>query len=210
MYGFLAALYNQRPDVDLVRRLRTVGIESFVQMSQEEGASPDLIQGLSEMAQFIDATLDETEEDLEQTLGVDWTRLFRGVNPNYGATPPYEGVFEDNYRDPLEVLQKINAIYHENGVMIGEDSLNRPDYIGLELDFLRFLAEREAEAWEQGDEELALSYADKGRAFFHEHLGGWAWKFCDHALEHARTDFYQGFLRLTKGIMAEIGDHEKA
>jgi DNA-binding NarL/FixJ family response regulator len=27
MYSFLAALYNQRPDGDLVRRLRTVGIE---------------------------------------------------------------------------------------------------------------------------------------------------------------------------------------
>jgi TorA maturation chaperone TorD len=210
IYGFLGTLYNQRPDVDLVRRLRTVGIDSFVRMSQEEGASPDLIQGLSEMAQYIEATSDEPEEELEQSLGVDWTRLFRGINPNYGATPPYEGIYKDSYRDPLEVLKQVNAIYHENGVTIGEDSPNRPDYIGLELDFLRYLAEREAEAWDQEEEELALNYAEKARAFFEGHLGDWVWKFCDHAQEHARTDFYKGFLRLTKGVMAEIGDQERA
>jgi TorA maturation chaperone TorD len=209
MFGFLAALYNQRPDVDLVRRLRTVGIESFVRMTEEENASPDLVQGLSEMAQFIEATKDQSEEEVEQILGVDWTRLFRGISPNYGPTPPYEGVYQAGQRDPVEVLQQVNAIYHENGVTIGEDSPNRPDYIGLELDFLRFLAEREAQAWEQGDEELAFGYADKGKSFFEEHLGGWVWTFCEQALEHARTDFYRGFLRLTKGIMTEVGNEEK-
>jgi TorA maturation chaperone TorD len=192
-----------------VRRLRTVGIDAFVRMTEEEDASPDLVQGLSEMAAFIDDTKDQSEEEVEQRLGVDWTRLFRGISPNYGPTPPYEGVYQGGQRDPVEVLRLINAIYHENGVTIGEESPNRPDYIGLELDFLRFLAEREAEAWEQEEEGLAQSYAEKGRAFFQEHLGAWAWKFCDHALEHARTDFYRGFLRLTKGVMAEIRGRER-
>ncbi|OGO14965.1 MAG: hypothetical protein A2Z14_05510 [Chloroflexi bacterium RBG_16_48_8] len=209
MYGFLATFYNQRPDKELVQRLRTVGIDSFVRMTEEEDASPDLVQGLSEMGQYIEATMDQEVGEVEQALGVDWTKLFRGISPGYGPTPPYEGIYQGGRQDQIEVLKQINRIYHENGVEIVEDSLNRPDYIGLELDFLRFLAEREVEAWEQEDEELALSNAEKARGFFQEHVGEWVSRFCDHALEHARTDFYRGFLRLTKGVMTEARNEEK-
>jgi TorA maturation chaperone TorD len=205
MYGFLATLYNQRPDADLVRRLRTVKIETFIGMTQED-ISPEIDRGLGEMARFVHGTMNQEVEEVEQTLGVDWTRLFRGVSPNYGPTPPYEGVYQGGQRDPVEVLQEVNRIYHESGVTIGEESPNRPDYIGLEFDFLRYLAERELEAWEQEEEDLALSYADKAKAFFEEHPGGWVWKFCDQALEHTRTDFYKGLLMLTKGVLAGARD----
>ena len=203
MYGFLAALFNQRPEVDLVRRLRTVGIDSFVTMTEEEGMNDGVSQGLKEMAQFIESTLDQPEEEVEQALAVDWTRLFRGISPNYGPTPPYEGLYAEGNRDPIEVLQSINQIYHENGVTIGEESPNRPDYIGLELGFMCFLAEQEAEAWEEGDEERANSYFEKAMKFVNEHLGLWASKFFEVAIEQAQTDFYKGLLRLTDGVIAE-------
>ncbi|MCJ7568433.1 MAG: molecular chaperone TorD family protein [Anaerolineales bacterium] len=203
MYGFLAALFNQRPEVDLVRRLRTVGIDSFVTMTEEEGMNDDVSQGLKEIAQFVESTLDQPEEEVEQALAVDWTRLFRGVSPNYGPTPPYEGLYAEGNRDQIEVLQSINQIYHEEGATIGEENPNRPDYIGLELGFMCFLAEQEAEAWEEGEEERANAYYEKAMKFVNEHLGLWASKFIDLAIEQARTDFYKGLLRLTKGVIAE-------
>jgi TorA maturation chaperone TorD len=203
MYAFLAALYNQSPDTELVRRLRTIGIETFIQNSEGEGANPDINQGLREMAQYIEATLELPEEEVGQTLAVDWTRLFRGVNPNYGPPPPYEGVYHSGGGDPMEVLQAVNRIYHEQGATINDEHVNRPDYIGLELGFMNFLAERETEAWEGDEAESAREYLEVAEKFLQVHLVTWVASFVEKALEYAKTDFYRGFLVMTRGVLSE-------
>jgi TorA maturation chaperone TorD len=202
MYGFLARMFNHRPDMEFVRRLRVLGVDAFT-FSTENELSPDVAQGLQEMGSFIEATSADPVERVEENLGVDWTRLFRGVRPGYGPPPPYEGVYSEGEADQTDVLQSIMRIYHEHSVDLDEKAGNRPDYIGIELDFLRHLSECEAEAWEQEKDENALEYQDAEKHFLINHLGRWVWKFCDLAIEEAKTDFYRGFIRLTKGVMNE-------
>ena len=202
MYGFLARMFNHRPDVEFVRRLRVLGVDSFT-FSTETELAPDVAQGLQEMGFYIEATSADPEEKVEEDLAVDWTRLFRGVRPGYGPPPPYEGVYAEEGTDQGDVLQSIMRVYHEHSVDLDEKAGNRPDYIGIELDFLRHLGECEAAAWEQEEDESALEYQDAEKHFLINHLGRWIWKFCDLAIEEAKTDFYRGFIRLTKGVMNE-------
>jgi TorA maturation chaperone TorD len=203
MYSFLANLFNQRPDLELVRRLREMGPEGFDIATDREDISPDVEQGLRELASYIDATQDRSEEEVEQDLAVDWTRLFRGISPNYGPPPPYEGVYTEGVGSPSDVLQGVMQEYHKYSVDVDEKAANRPDYIGIELDFLRYLNESEAGAWEKGKEERALDYQAAQREFLFKHLGRWVEKYCDRALDEAKTDFYRGFIRLTRGVLKE-------
>jgi TorA maturation chaperone TorD len=203
MYRFLANLFNQRPDLELVQRLREMGPEGFSIGVGQGDISADVEQGLQEMASFMDDTLERPEEEVEQELAVDWTRLFRGVSPSYGPPPPYEEVYREGTGSPSEVLQVIMQKYHQYAVDVDEKAGNRPDYIGIELDFLRHLCQSEAEAWAQGQEEAALGHQAAQKEFLTKHLGRWAEKFCERAIAEAKTDFYRGFLRLTQGVLKE-------
>jgi TorA maturation chaperone TorD len=202
MYGFLANMFNQRPDTQFVRQLRMLGTGAF-SISTKEEMSLEVSRGLHEMGSFVEATMADSEQQVQETLAVDWTRLFRGVSPQYGPAPPYEGVYIEGAGNPAEILQSIMQIYHEYAVDVDEKAANRPDYIGIELDFLRHLNEKEAEAWAGGENETAQSYQEAGRNFLLNHVWRWACKFCELAIEEAKTDFYQGFLRLTKGVLNE-------
>jgi TorA maturation chaperone TorD len=202
MYRFLANMFNQRPNAEFVIRLRTLGLNMFASNKDEE-IHPDIATGFQEMVSFVEATSKDKDEQVEQALAVDWTRLFRGVSPSYGPPPPYEGVHTGEKSNQAQILQSVTGFYHEHSVEVSEESDNRPDYIGIELEFLCHISEREAEAWEQGENESALHYQAVSKNFLENHLGRWAWKFCDLAIEEAKTDFYRGFLRVTKGVLNE-------
>jgi TorA maturation chaperone TorD len=206
MYSFLANLFNQRPDLELVQRLRELGPEGFDLVADQQDISSEIEQGLQEMASFIDSTQDWQAEEVEQELAVEWTRLFRGVSPGYGPPPPYEGVYNKGAGSPSDVLQAIMQTYHEFGVDVDDKAGNRPDYFGIELDFLRHLNQRESEAWAQGQQQEALRYQAAQSEFLSNHLGRWAEEFSDRALEQTKTDFYRGFIRLTCGVLKEQMD----
>ena len=199
MFNFLGALYNRRPDCRLVRKLSVIPADDF--MSLHEGqASPQVSQGLKEMSDFIRTESGLAEEELERRLAVDWTRLFRGVRPGYGPPPPYESVYLANDRGTVETLQAVVGKYHQAGAAIEAGSTNRPDYIGLELGFLGFLADQEAKARQAGEIERGENYARISQVFVADHLGKWAKRFCKVAIGHADTKFYRGLLLLTLGI----------
>src|SRR5690606_27814472 len=44
-YGFLALLCNERPDENLVRRMRAVGVEGFLSLLEGETAGETVLQG---------------------------------------------------------------------------------------------------------------------------------------------------------------------
>jgi TorA maturation chaperone TorD len=203
LYGFLAGLLNEAPNATLVRQLRAAGGDAFNLSPLAGPVEADVAQALSEIAQFVDATRAEREEAVQQQLAVDWTRLFRGVSPGYGPTPPYEGLFGDGTQTHLEVMLAIQRIYLENGAALDDEVHNRADYLGLELAFLSLLAEREAEAWQRGAADEAFDLGARAGAFLADHPACWAPAYLQEAQAKAQTDFYRGLLRLTQALLAE-------
>ena len=203
MYHFIACFLNQRPDANLVRKLRTSGIETFLHILEVEQAGPELEEGLAQMVAYIQNTDGQSEAQVVQELAVDWTRLFRGVQPGYGPPPPYETEYRGGAYDPSQALQRLMYEYAAAGARIDARAGNRPDYLGLELAFLSFLASREAEACQAGDPFQAEEFARAAQIFICRHPGAWVDSFCEKAITEARTAFYRGYLLVLKSVLHE-------
>ena len=203
MYSFLATLLNERPDAALVQNLKTAGGDFISGLADEASLTGPVAEGFRDMAKYVDENKSQPDAAVQQDLAVDWTRLFRGLSPAYSPMPPYEASFVDAPGNEVELIQRVNDAYRANGLLVSNDFNERPDYMGLELSFLEHLADAEAQAWEESNPELATSYQNTGKVFLHEHLATWADRFIEPAMGFARTDFYHGFLKLCRGVVAE-------
>ena len=134
-------------------------------------------------------------------LAADWSRLFKGVGKDFGPPPPYEGLYRNGGETCPDVLQELNRVYQRNGLTISQDHANRPDFIGFELDFVRHLAIREAEAWEKNDFEAARKQSSITEEFMDQHLKSWVEKYCEKAREKAETGFYRGVINLVDAVV---------
>ncbi len=206
VYGFLATMLNERPDMAFVHNLRSAGGKFIRALAREASLQGEAALGFREMARFVEESEDRAESAVEQDLAVDWTKLFRGVSPAFGPVPPYEASFISSERSEVELIQEVNDFYHANGLEINSDYNNRPDYLGLEFSFLAHLAEAETRALAEGCTAEAQSAHDAARRFLVEHLVLWADKYIANAMGYAETGFYRGFLRLCRAIVTEAVD----
>ena len=119
------------------------------------------------------------EEDPE-AIRREYDNLF--VVPLGQYTTPYEAVYRDErevagekVRGLLMGPSTVDAIqrYREAGAELDKTIKELPDHIGVELAFMQFLCEREAEAIEAGDTPLADSYRDRRAVFLRDHLAPW-------------------------------------
>ncbi len=209
MFGFIASMLNRKPGAELVRRLRSAGSEAFAGLIPDGDSSGSVGHGFLDMADFVEETEDYPEDEVEKMLAIDWTRLFRGVSPGYGPPPPYESVYIDQDKSGIEIIQSVRRWYMENGAGIDRRQPNRPDYLGLQIDFLRYLAEQEQKAWDHGYSDEALDFLKKSIQFIAEHITPWAHEFCEQAIGFADTGFYRGLIQITGEIISGANTAEK-
>jgi TorA maturation chaperone TorD len=207
-YGFLSSLYVRIPNGEFGANLFGDKLQSFLPSIASLAEVPaEMKEGLGMIQGFAQQTKDRSHGKLVEELGVDWTRLLRGLKPGYGPPPPYESVYsESSEQEGRLTIGDVLKTYREAGVDIGEKAKERPDYIGIELDFMRYLAEKEMEGWNQSAYSEGAKYLEMERDFLTRHLTQWVPKFCDKMLTEARTDLYRGVARLTKGFLTLEGE----
>jgi DMSO reductase family type II enzyme chaperone len=108
-----------------------------------------------------------------------------------GDCPLNEIEYGDLKADPLfqpHRLADVAAFYRAFGMEVAGTATERPDHIGMELEFMSLLAAREAYAIEHqwDDTDLALGH-DAQKQFLREHLGRWSPAFA-RRLARAATD----------------------
>ena len=134
-------------------------------------------------------------------LAVDRTRLFRGLSPGYGPPPPYESVHTEGQfvmgKNTCEVMKD----YLQDGYSLPQGWWDMPDYVGIELDFLGHLYQREALAWQEAGREDASYWEDRQRYFLQEHAMKWMPDLCDVVIKEAATDFYKAVAEITKAFV---------
>jgi putative dimethyl sulfoxide reductase chaperone len=201
--SFLTIHFNVLPDEKFIKQMRRKEIVSMLKiLPKDTSINEDLAAGAALMENFIEETHDDKPTQLSEKLGVDRTRLYRGISPVYGPPPPYEMVWSKTWQD-VALLQTLAGIYREKGLAPSSDMADRMDYLGLELEFLRALAQREITAWEAGKTETAYSNFEEQKKFFQEHMQQWVPDFIQKALEYVKTDFYRGHLLMLRGFVAE-------
>ena len=201
--SFLKIHFITLPDVKFVKQMRQSEILAMLKaLAEDESVDDDIAAGAFLMHNFLEGTRGDGTARLAEKLGVDRTRIYRGVSPTYGPPPPYEMVWSKTWRD-ISLLQVLAGVYRQMGLEPSSQFRDRLDYIGMELEYLHALATREAQAWEAGETETARSLLEAQHQFFCEHLEQWPPYFVRKALEYVKTDFYKGHLLMLRGFIKD-------
>ena len=200
IYGFLSSVYIEVPSRNFVKTLLGEGVSSFLSILPSDiGLPQEIEEGLEDIQRFIKTSSDQAVEEVHQSLSVDYTRLFRGIMPGYGPPPPYESVYREGRcwgESTVEVLKEYRCFGLTPG---GTHSGEPPDYLQFELEFMRFLCTKEAEAWRIGDQEEALKLLSTQERFLGEHLIKWIHNFCENIRKYDTLGFYRGWADATEG-----------
>ncbi len=209
IYGFLSLVCLQVPSHDFVNRLLGDEVSSLLSTFPfDTGLPQEMEEGLKDIQRFIRTFSGQAVEDVHQSLSVEYTRLFRGIRSGYGPPPPYESVYSSESQALMgRAAFEVQREYAKAGVGTPAEYNEPPDYIGLEFDFMRFLAEKEAESWEKEECDRALGYLNKERDFLGKHILKWVPGFCDKVIEMAELDFYRGTAKMTRGFITD--DYER-
>lgn len=198
IYSFLATVFNALPDIQLAENLQNMkegDLLSLFVVEGEQELPPGMIEGLQLLEKYALSSRTKTLEDIKNEIAADRVCLMKGVKYTFGIKPPLESLYTES-EDAFKTLTDVKDCYREAGLGITKDAKERPDYIGIELDFMTWLAEQEAIAWQIPDENLALSFQEKQQYFLTDHLVLWIPNYCKSMFEGAQTDFYRGIARL--------------
>lgn len=203
-YGFLAWLFLEGPDRAFIERIMTHGEELAISTLENGEGSSAILSGLREMRSYIAQRSESSMEELCMDLGVQRTRLVRGVDPGYGPPPPYEAV----YRCPgdcqeNELMLRVSDFYQKAGARLPAGKRERLDYLGLELDLMHFMCTEEGGFWIDGNKDAAVEMRQLQRSFFQEHLMAWVPGFCDAAMQEPKVAFYHGVVAMLRAFLEE-------
>ncbi|MDH3912894.1 MAG: molecular chaperone TorD family protein [Rhodospirillales bacterium] len=192
VYGLLAAVFRAEPSAAFLAQVKSSEFANVLE-------SLDLSLG----DDFQDTPCDQ----LVEGLAVEYTRLFIGpgprISPHESTNIEFENPMEGTLWGPQTV--KVKKFIEAAGLAYDELFDGMPDHVSAELEFMQRLATKEAEAWEERNEEFATNILKIEERFLDEHLSLWISRFCDKVIEHSEHPFYQGFAEVTKGFLEYEG-----
>lgn len=208
VYHFLARFFTHAPDEEFVRNVLSEETRASLAEMFPEEAVAELRTVAGDGRGGPPCQPSQTISLLD--LVVDYTGLFDAPAGQYLA--PYESVYRADSRgeqgQPLALVYgpstvAVRRLYAEAGAEIAPEFRDLPDHVGMELEFMAFLCEREAEAWGGGLEEDAATWQDWQRRFLEEHLGVWIDALCEKMQRLARTGFFRAAASLTAAYVAQ-------
>lgn len=139
------------------------------------------------------ATLQQLLQDEEYLLPADislhelevaYTRLFIS---HFGGVPapPYGSVYLEESRQLMGQTSLCALRAYEDEGLNHTQSIEPPDFIATELEFLYYLISRETEASAQQNQTLSQAFRQKQIDFCHTLLQPWIGKFCQRILDVA-------------------------
>lgn len=172
--------------------LKEVSSEFLTQIKSKE-----IIDSLNDIGiDFGSIFNNKSQEELIEELSQEYAALF--IVP--GGIPPYESV---RLKDLLnqEPAWKTEEFYKRCGLIIKEGCKTFPDHLGMELEFMAYLSDKEAAAWQDKDEKAAAEWSNLQKEFFSNHINKWVFGFLDDLGRFAFHPFYKEVARLTKGFL---------
>lgn len=189
LYGLLSNVY-----------LKELTKEQLHQLLQ-----PDFLAALSELgAQLEDDFLERPNaDDLSRDFATEYAALFLGPGEHIS---PHESVHHKRKDGDWGRLWgaatvEVKKLIEWSGLTYESRYKGVPDHIGVELEFMHNVTEREAQACEEGDIEGVIRCMEIEQKFIEEHLCKWIPVFCDKVTSVAGHSFYREIARLTKCFM---------
>ncbi len=155
---------------------------------------PTLTKACKLIKDYLEATKNDDEKALLETLAVDRTRLLR--TPFKEAFKiPYESQYSSAAKAGGAGELELRQMYHSSGYA-PKDSNETMDFFAVQLDYLRVLCLKMAET----PEDISKLLEDQ-KKFLEDHPGSWIPAYVKEASPHATTDFYRGWLLFMQGFL---------
>jgi TorA maturation chaperone TorD len=179
MYELMVGILNQLPDGAFLKKIATREFED--RFREFSGAAHIKNYRLWMEKNQPAAIINE--------LSVDRTRILRGTGPK-DLKPPHEGCYALDCDLGSAAIQ-VKCFYRTAGLIPDTTVCESPDYLCVQLDFMKQLCRREQHL-RSANRDVAENVACQA-AFLKKHLGSWVGDYCQQVQKHALTDFYRGF-----------------
>ncbi len=174
--------------------------EKFTYNSGKEYKKPhEINSGFDILNDYVSEISEFDIQEVYTDLSTEFVRLF--LIPYYSrSTFPYESVYRTNKKLVMgEPAVEVWKVYEEAGFGISENYTDLPDHIGLELEFMFCVCEKEAQSWKNGQKTAALKWLRIQSEFLNQHLIHWIPNFCDDVFDTTTHDFYRAISLISKG-----------
>jgi len=187
IYGLLAAVFREEPDKEFIRELKSPQFS-------------EVFSGLG--ADLGDEFHESVADNLCDELSMEFTRLFLGPGLHISA---HESIFVDVDGESGELwgakTVEVKKFIETTGLRYDEQFTGLPDHISVELEFMRKLAEWEADLWIQGEIEHAQHCLTLQKMFADRHLMRWVPNFCARVIDEAKHPFYREMAKVTSDFL---------
>ena len=204
VYEMLSGFFLELPALETVNSIFDPDFGRRLSAVAPVFETGEIREGLRLISTFISSFTNDSREEILKRIAMDRTRLFRGVSEKHSPPPPYESFYREQ-RLRGEGSAEVYRFYSKLGVTLAEEWTESPDYLGIEIDFMRLLCQSEEEAWLNSQPEKALEFLGASMDFLKDHLLKWVPSFLDKMYEMADLDFYRGLAKLTSGFLKYDG-----
>ena len=179
MYDLMVRVFNQLPDEAFLKKIETREFESLF----------NEFSGAAHIRDYRLWMAQNPAETIINELSVDRTRILRGTGPK-DLKPPHEGCYKMD-GDLGSAAIQVKCFYRTAGLMPDPTVCESPDYLCVQLDFMKHLCQREQHL-RSANRDVTKNVACQ-EDFLNKHLGSWVGDYCEQVQKHALTDFYRGF-----------------
>ncbi len=141
-----------------------------------------------------------TEAGEDDDLAIEFTRLF-DVGKSGPPCPLYGGLYGGTR---MKTMEEAVRFYNHFGLSLSENIRELPDHLTTELEFLHFLAFREAESHQQGSDPGPYQRAQ--RDFIARHPGRWVPELRERLEKSDPMPFFLELVRRLERVLAHHAD----
>ncbi len=178
------------PEGQLLDEIRSGALRDAVHEALD-AVSPALATQLDREALRVDGD--------GEALAAEYTRLF-DVGTSGPPCPLHGGLW---IGDRMKTMEEVLRFYRHFGLTIGGEPSELPDHLGLELEFLHYLAFREGEALNEGADPGAFARAE--RDFLARHPGRVVPLLRAKLESEHAAPFFTALARALEGLLAHAG-----
>lgn len=192
LYHLLRSVFQSEPTREIIGTLQAL------HLPQEEAPSA---HGLMLMVSSIQQNNSRLEAWLEELAG-EFTRVF--IGPLKPLVVPYASFYLSQSRQLMtDETIEVRRRYLEAGMAIKELYRVPDDHIGIELEFLYYLANESAALLRQGRQEEAATFQAMKMDFITSHMALWVPQFAEQLTEVTHEDFFKGAALLLNALIRE-------
>ncbi|UCD85810.1 MAG: molecular chaperone TorD family protein [Deltaproteobacteria bacterium] len=144
------------------------------------------------------------EQDLEETLGSEYIRLFDLGVKGHPSCPLYEGSYRNGRKGVMEDLVRF---YNHFGLTLSREDWELPDHLTTELEFVHYLSFKELLAIR--NQEDPFPYIRAQRDFLSRHPAVWFPVFREKLQKNSPIRFYEKLVEMTEAFILLDQNHLK-